>query len=159
MSVRLSRGRVAIAVWVLAAQSLIVAGERKQAVDYVDPLIDSASSRWIFFSSACRPFGMVNLSPDTDVKGWWNSSYCYNTDSICGFNHVHAWQLSGPSVMPITGPIEMAAGSDFCRSKFRHDSELVRAGYHASGCTVTPFPSRLEAAFCSTSVQDLALRR
>jgi len=122
--------RILALAW-LAVPCLATAGEKKQPVDYVDPLIDSANSRWIFFSSACRPFGMVNLSPDTDTKGWWNSSYCYNTDSICGFNHVHAWQLSGPSVMPITGPVELAAGSDFCRSKFGHESEIAQAGYHA----------------------------
>jgi predicted alpha-1,2-mannosidase len=116
---------------VMAAAPLAVRGAEKQPVDYVDPLIDSANSRWIFFSSACRPFGMVNLSPDTDTKGWWNSSYCYHTGSICGFGHVHAWQLSGPSVMPITGSVELAAGSDFCRSRFGHDAEIVEAGYHA----------------------------
>jgi predicted alpha-1,2-mannosidase len=115
--------------WPLLAA--LAAAEPKQPVDYVDPLIDSANSRWIFFSSACRPFGMVNLSPDTDTGGWWNSSYCYHTGSICGFNHVHAWQLSGPSVMPVAGPVAFAAGSDFCRSKFRHDTEVVQAGYHA----------------------------
>jgi len=117
--------------WLAVPCLAAVAGEKKEPVDYVDPSIDSAHSRWIFFSSACRPFGMVNLSPDTDVKGWWNSSYCFHTGSVCGFNHVHAWQLSGPSVMPVTGPVEMAAGSDFCRSKFRHDDEVVEAGYHA----------------------------
>ncbi|MBL7040765.1 MAG: GH92 family glycosyl hydrolase [Pirellulaceae bacterium] len=122
--------RCLLLVW-FVVPCLAVAGEKKQPVDYVDPLIDSANSRWIFFSSACRPFGMVNLSPDTDTKGWWNSSYCYHTDSICGFNHVHAWQLSGPSVMPLTGPVEFAAGSDFCRSKFGHESEIAQAGYHA----------------------------
>ena len=37
--------------------------------DYVNPLIDSHKSRWIYFSSACRPFGMVNLSPDTRTGG------------------------------------------------------------------------------------------
>jgi putative alpha-1,2-mannosidase len=119
-----------------------IAAEKKQTVDYVDPLIDSANSRWIFFSSACRPFGMVNLSPDTDTKGWWNSSYCYHTGSICGFNHVHAWQLSGPSVMPLTGPVEFAAGSDFCRSKFGHQSEIAQAGYHA--VTLDDFGVRVE---------------
>jgi len=56
-------------------------------------------------NAACRPFGMVNLSPDTDTKGWWNSGYCYHTGSVRGLNHSHAWQLSGPSVMPIDGSI------------------------------------------------------
>ena len=40
-----------------------------QPVDLVYPHIDSANSRWFFFSSACRPFGMVNLSPDMVTNG------------------------------------------------------------------------------------------
>lgn len=119
-----------LAACLVLGYATAVAAE-KQPVDWVDPLIDSANSRWIFFSSACRPFGMVNLSPDTDVEGWWNSSYCYHTESIRGFNHVHAWQLAGPSVMPMSGEVGLQAGSDFCRSKFDHDTELVEAGYHA----------------------------
>ena len=126
----------------LALSGLCAANDTRRAVDYVDPLIDSANSRWIFFSSACRPFGMVNLSPDMNTQGWWNSGYLYNTDSICGFNHVHAWQLSGPSVMPVVGQIEMGAGSDFCRSKYSHDSELAQAGYHA--VTLDDFGIRAE---------------
>ena len=120
--------------FVLLGSSGIVIAENadaKEPVDWVDPLIDSANSRWIFFSSACRPFGMVNLSPDTDVKGWWNSSYCYHTESIRGFNHVHAWQLAGLSVMPVVGEVDLTAGSDAFRSKFSHDSEICRPGYHA----------------------------
>jgi putative alpha-1,2-mannosidase len=38
----------------------------RQPADYVNPLIDTHKSRWFYFSSACRPFGMVNLSPDTN---------------------------------------------------------------------------------------------
>ena len=36
----------------------------QRPVDLVNPLVDAANSRWFFFSSATRPFGMVNLSPD-----------------------------------------------------------------------------------------------
>jgi len=67
----------------------------------VVPTLDAANSRWFFFTSASRPFGMVNLSPDTEVNGAWGSGYRYNTDTVKGFSHVHAWQLSGPSIMPI----------------------------------------------------------
>ena len=102
-----------------------------EPVDCVDPLIDSANSRWIFFSSACRPFGMVNLSPDTDIKGWWNSGYCYHTGSICGFSHVHAWQLAGVSVMPTTGEVEAGRGHRRLPVAVRPRSEICQAGYHA----------------------------
>ena len=51
--------------------------EAKRPVDYVEPRIDTRNSRWIFFSSACRPFGMMNLSPDTVLQNDWGSGYIY----------------------------------------------------------------------------------
>jgi len=76
----------------------LATAQGKEPVDYADPLIDSAHSRWIFFSSACRPTAMVNLSPDTNADTPWNSSYCYRKGSLCGLSHVHAWELGGVSV-------------------------------------------------------------
>ena len=108
-----------------------LSAQGKEPVDYADPLIDSAHSRWIFFSSACRPFAMVNLSPDTNAQSAWNSGYCYHTGSLCGFSHVHAWELGGVSVMPIAGEVDPTAGPDAFRSPFRHNDEVCRAGYHA----------------------------
>ncbi|MHC4988118.1 MAG: hypothetical protein ACYTFX_06435 [Planctomycetota bacterium] len=35
---------------------------QKKPADYVDPWIESAQSRYFYFNSACRPFGLVNLS-------------------------------------------------------------------------------------------------
>ena len=43
--------------------------------DLVYTQLDSENSRWFYFSSACRPFGMVNLSPDTEIDGAWGSGY------------------------------------------------------------------------------------
>ena len=103
----------------------------KEPVDWVDPLIGTATSRWIYFSSACRPFGMVNLSPDTDIKGAWNSGYLYDTRSIRCFSHIHAWQMAGIPVMPTTGAFKGHLGSDVYRSKFSHDKEIVQPGYHS----------------------------
>ena len=100
-------------------------------MDYVDPLIDSAHSRWTFFSSACRPFGMVNLSPDTDTESEWKSGYRYHTGTICGFSHVHAYQLGGISVMPVVGEIDPTEGANAYRSSFSHSNEVCQAGYHA----------------------------
>ena len=47
-------------------------------VDKVYPLSDAANSRWFYFTSACRPFGMVDLSPDTQIDGAWGSGYRYD---------------------------------------------------------------------------------
>ncbi|WP_406684678.1 GH92 family glycosyl hydrolase [Seonamhaeicola sp. MEBiC1930] len=99
--------------------------------DMVYPLLDTEHSRWFFFSSASRPFGMVNLSPDTEVSGAWGSGYRYKTDTIKGFSHIHAWQMSGISVMPVTVSEENRESifSDFY-SKFSHQTEKVSPGYH-----------------------------
>ena len=125
-------------------------------VDKVYSLLDSENSRWFYFSSACRPFGMVNLSPDNEIDGDWGSGYRYKIDTIKGFSHIHAWQMSGLSVMPVnlsstdrvgmvsadrtdsspadeasmSLPNRMSVYDDFS-SKYSHESETVKPGYHA----------------------------
>lgn len=97
----------------------------------VYPLLDTENSRWFYFSAASRPFGMVNLSPDTQIDGAWGSGYRYNTDTIKGFSHIHGWQLSGLSVMPVQ--IEAANEKNIFKdfySRFSHDDETVFPGYH-----------------------------
>ena len=100
-------------------------------VEWVDPLIDTANRRFFFFSSACRPFGMVNLSPDTVASGAWESGYRYTSEHVFWFSHIHAWQLSGIAVLPTTGPFRGHLGPSSYRSRFSHDREVVRPGYHA----------------------------
>ncbi|WNH09097.1 GH92 family glycosyl hydrolase [Thalassobellus suaedae] len=102
-----------------------------QFVDNVYPLLDTDNSRWFFFSSASRPFGMVNLSPDTEIDGAWGSGYRYQTDTIKGFSHIHAWQISGLSIMPVTISKENKKHifTDFY-SSFNHQNEIITPGYH-----------------------------
>ena len=104
----------------------------KPEVDYVDlvyPLLDTENSRWFFFSSACRPFGMVNLSPDTEIDGAWGSGYRYKTDTIKAISHIHAWQLSGLAVLPIDPKASEDIFADYY-SHFDHDKEKTFPGYH-----------------------------
>ncbi|WP_405382582.1 GH92 family glycosyl hydrolase [Maribacter sp. LLG6340-A2] len=100
-------------------------------VDLVYPQLDTENSRWFFFSSANRPFGMVNLSPDTEIDGAWGSGYRYKVDTVRGFSHVHAWQMSGLSVMPVISSKERDSSifTDFY-SSFNHDKEVITPGYH-----------------------------
>ena len=74
---------------------------------------------------------MVNLSPDTIQSGGWGSGYRYNEPYILWFSHVHAWQLAGIPVLPTAGPCHAHLGSNKYRSRFSHDDEVVRPGYHA----------------------------
>lgn len=99
-------------------------------VDYVRPQIDSHKSRWFYFASACRPFGMVSLSPDTGIRGSWNSGYLYDEANVRCFSHIHCWQISGIPVMPTTGTVLGHKGMEACKSPFSHDTEVVKPGYH-----------------------------
>ena len=48
------------------------------------------------YPGASAPFGMMQLSPDTGLKGWdWASGYNSSDSSIIGFSHTH---LSGTGV-------------------------------------------------------------
>lgn len=103
-----------------------------QLADKVYPLLDTENSRWFFFSSASRPFGMVNLNPDTGIKSDWGGGYVYNIDTIKGFSHIHEWQMSGLSVMPVTisNGNKATIFKDFY-SKFSHETEKITPGYHS----------------------------
>jgi len=103
---------------------------KQQPVDLVNPWVDSANSRWFFFNSASRPFGMVNLSPDNGVNADWGAGYRYHLDSIKCFSHIHGWQLSGVPVMPTVGDFKGHLGAEIYGSKYSHDKEIVKAGYH-----------------------------
>ena len=102
----------------------------REPVDWVNPLIDSANRRYFFFTSASRPFGMVNLSPDTVPRGAWEGGYRYDVPYVCWFGHVHAWQVAGLPVLPTTGPIRGHEGVEVYRSRFSHARETAAPGYH-----------------------------
>ena len=96
----------------------------------VEPMVDAANSRFFYFNSATRPFGMVNLSPDMNLKGTWNTGYRYNEDTIKCFSHIHCWEMSGIPVLPTTGVFKGHLGPDSYGSSYTHADEVAKAGYH-----------------------------
>ncbi|MGK9477775.1 GH92 family glycosyl hydrolase [Melioribacter sp. OK-6-Me] len=94
------------------------------------------------YPGATLPFGMVQLSPDTDTEGWdWCSGYHYSDNSLIGFSHTH---LSGTGCgdygdilfMPTTGKLKIEPGSknnpdSGYRSRFRHESEIAEPGFYS----------------------------
>lgn len=122
------RKKVLMSIFTLLSFSLSAADF--PLVDYVRPQIDTHNSRWFYFSSASRPFGMVSLSPDTWTRGTWGSGYLYDKDEIRCFSHVHCWQLAGVPVLPTTGEMKGHEGMESYKSKFSHDKEVVKPGYH-----------------------------
>lgn len=107
---------------------------------YVDPFIGTGGHGHTF-PGPTTPFGMVQLSPDTDTQGWdWSSGYHITDNSMIGFSHTH---LSGTGVgdygdillMPFTGEIKWKPGSkqnpdEGYRSRFSHDNEEASPGYY-----------------------------
>ena len=68
------------------AQTSLAAAPDPVALPY--PYFDTANSRWFYFSSAARPFGMVSLFPDTAIDGEWGSGYHYDAPTVQGFNPI-----------------------------------------------------------------------
>ncbi len=120
-------------IWVvlvcLCAASPCIRAQTEPA-DYVDPWIESARSRYFYFNSACRPFGMINLSPDTVLKGAWGAGYRYQVPFVRGLTHIRAWEVGGLLVMPTTGGVDPTGGPEAWKSGFTHDGEIVQPGYH-----------------------------
>ncbi|GAA0735322.1 GH92 family glycosyl hydrolase [Sphingomonas japonica] len=132
-----------------AALLLLIAAAPLAAQGYeeVDPFIGTGGEGHTF-PGAVAPFGMVQLSPDTDtgctIRDCYDHAAGYRHDdpTIQGFSHTH-FSGSGHSdlgdflVMPVAGdmvPIEPGdakiPGSGY-RSRFSHEREEARPGYYA----------------------------
>ena len=124
---------------------------QQKVVQYVNPLIGTQRMGHTF-PGATVPFGMVQLSPDTDtipyeMNGKYNpdvykycAGYQYDDKTIVGFSHTH-FSGTGHSdlgdflIMPTTGALQLNPGtatdtkSGF-RSAFSHANEKAEAGYY-----------------------------
>lgn len=103
---------------------------KEKPTDLANPLIDTHKSRFDYFVSATVPFGMVALSPDTKHGDLWNSGYLYDNPYILNFSHIHNAQTAGIPIMPVTGPCKGNMGLEANKSKFSHNNETVKLGYH-----------------------------
>lgn len=128
--------------WALAA-----AAPAANGYDAVDPFIGTGGEGHTF-PGAVAPFGMVQLSPDTDTRCVIRACYAhaagyrYDDPTIQGFSHTH-FSGAGHSdlgdflVMPVAGetvPLEPGdparPGSGY-RSRFTHKGEVAKPGYYA----------------------------
>ncbi|GAA5481203.1 GH92 family glycosyl hydrolase [Haloferula sargassicola] len=108
--------------------------------DYVRPMVGT-QGEGNTFPGPSAPFGMVQLSPDTDPITWATASgYEYTDPSIMGFSMTH---LSGTGIpelgdflfVPQTGEPKLDPGpkdkpDEGYRSRFSHDQETASAGYY-----------------------------
>ncbi len=94
------------------------------------------------YPGAVVPFGMVQLSPDTDTEDWdWCGGYHYSDSSIIGFSHTHIsgtglGDLGDILVMATTGVTKTEPGDKKnpdtgYRSRFSHKDETATPGYYS----------------------------
>ncbi|MGJ8660510.1 MAG: GH92 family glycosyl hydrolase [Bacteroidota bacterium] len=127
--------------------------ETKDYTQFVNPFIGTSKMGHVF-PGATAPFGMVQLSPQTNWQVMFDAENNYNPETyeycagyqhkdstILGFSHTN---LSGTGhsdlgdflVMPITGkinlePLKNADGTKGFYSKFSHENESASPGYYA----------------------------
>jgi predicted alpha-1,2-mannosidase len=123
----------------------------QELISNVNPLIGTHKMGHTF-PGACAPFGIVQLSPDTDtiphnINGKYKKEvykYCagyqYSDNTIVGFSHTH-FSGTGHSdlgdilVMPTSGPLKLNPGTSDnpasgYRSPFSHNNEISQPGYY-----------------------------
>ncbi|UOQ51278.1 GH92 family glycosyl hydrolase [Hymenobacter cellulosivorans] len=143
-----------LSVLLFASLSTLAQQKAKPAenlVQYARPIIGTQKMGHTY-PGATVPFGMVQLSPDTDTlqyakDGKYNpdiyrycAGYQYDDPTIVGFSHTH-FSGTGHSdlgdflVMPTTGPLQLNPGtaqkpeSGF-RSRFSHQNETAEPAYY-----------------------------
>jgi predicted alpha-1,2-mannosidase len=120
-------------------------------IQYVNPLIGTHKMGHTY-PGATVPFGMVQLSPETDTllyehNGKYNGpvyKYCagyqYDDPTIVGFSHTH-FSGTGHSdlgdflIMPTEGKLQLNPGTEDhpekgYRSAFSHNNEVAEAAYY-----------------------------
>jgi len=123
----------------------------KNHIYYVNPIIGT-NGMGHTFPGACAPYGIVQLSPDTDtipfsVDGEYQprvyeycAGYQHKDSTIVGFSHTH-FSGTGHSdlgdilVMPTTGEVKLNPGTQTSpdggyRSRFSHETEISKPGYY-----------------------------
>lgn len=124
---------------------------RKLPREYVNPFIGTDDMGHTF-PGAAVPFGLVQLSPETDDQPYntgnaynkevyrYCAGYQYADKTIVGFSHTHFngtghSDLGDIRLMPITGPLRLDPGpkddpDSGYRSRFSHEREKAEPGYY-----------------------------
>lgn len=127
----------------------------------VDPFIGTGEDGHTF-PGATVPFGMVQLSPDTQIRHFrqsykWAAGYRHEDSTLLGFSHTH-FSGAGHSdlgdflLVPISGEVKPdpqqadQPGSGY-GSRFSHATEVAQPGYYA----VTLDDSRIRAELTATT--------
>ncbi len=121
-------------------------GQAPDVLNLVDPMIGTGPEGHTF-PGATAPFGMVQLSPDTQIRPFkesykWAAGYRYEDATILGFSHTHFSgaghsDLGDVLLMPIGGdavslePGDLEKKQPGYRSRFSHEHEHAEPGYYS----------------------------
>lgn len=131
--------------------SISVFSQEKNLTKFVNPLVGTQRMGHTF-PGATTPFGMVQLSPETDTvsyekNGKYNgdvyaycSGYQYDDKTIVGFSHTH-FSGTGHSdlgdflIMPTEGKLQLNPGTadrpeNGYRSTYSHQNEIAEPAYY-----------------------------
>ena len=157
---------ILLAAVIILPMLSVQADQVSDKVSYVNPMIGTEGMGHTF-PGACAPFGIVQLSPDTDtiphnINGVYQGKvyeYCagyqHTDNTIVGFSHTH---LSGTGhsdlgdllIMPQTGALQLNPGTkddpdSGYRQRFSHDTEQASPGYYTVTLNDTGIKAELTA--------------
>jgi predicted alpha-1,2-mannosidase len=129
---------LAAGLWI--GSGAVAPGAEPRLWEYIRPFVGT-QGEGNTYPGPSAPFGMIQLSPDTERDLWETASgYEYSDTSIMGFTLTH---LSGTGIpdlgdflfMPQVGEPKLAAGPKEnpeagYRARYSHDQESASAGYY-----------------------------
>ena len=104
-----------------------------ETTKYVNPFIGTGAINGGLsgnnYPGATSPFGMIQLSPDTNEAPDWGdaSGYDYNKRTIYGFSHT---RLSGTGASDLIDILIMPTSCGRTSSAFTHEEEKAAPGYY-----------------------------
>lgn len=117
--------------------------------DYVDLLIGTGNSRWMFKPGPSLPLSMVQIAPDNQDQKW-KAGYEYTIDNIMGFSHFSDWTMCGLLTMPTGGKLQVNPGKENepdsgYRSRIDKKTESARIGKYSVFMTDTRIKAEITA--------------
>jgi predicted alpha-1,2-mannosidase len=109
--------------------------------DYIRPMVGTQGGEGNTYPGPSAPFGMIQISPDTDVTNWnTDSGYAFEDPTILGFSLTHLTGTGCPDLgdflfMPQVGNPALVCGrkshpEEGYQSAYAHDDEVASAGYY-----------------------------
>jgi predicted alpha-1,2-mannosidase len=110
--------------------------------DYIRPMVGTKGEEGNTYPGPSAPFGMIQISPDTDMTNWdTDSGYSFEDPTILGFSLTHLTGTGCPDLgdflfMPQVGTPALDAGPKDhpeagYQSAYSHDDETASAGYYS----------------------------